>query len=140
VFQDLPARSDDQNTARLVGQIQSEGRKLFAACLYSGLPFDFLGALFSKGLRDLDLPLKSKDCPDNRYRQMFENSFLQNQYLFDVPFFEEFSFKDLKPGAPIPINFREALQYRRGSGTFGTVYEITIDEDQFSFSYVSLEH
>ncbi|KAF2656768.1 kinase-like protein [Lophiostoma macrostomum CBS 122681] len=112
-----------------VTDIHQCGRKLFAACVRSGLAMTCLKRLLAKGFTDLNQPRADCDCDcpnlKPRDRKTFRH-FLDSLKKFNAPFFATNSFQALDSNTPIPIQFAEDSSNLRGKGAFGEVWEMNI--------------
>lgn len=136
VWKDEKLFLGQKERAAMVSQISQEGRKMFATCVYSGLPMTFLKALFDDGLNDCRLPFKEGDAPGQKNSQKFRATFMKNQKIFNVAFFKRSSEQILDGGIRKPIGYDESEDKMLGRGAFGDVYKISIHPSQRSFTSV----
>jgi hypothetical protein len=109
--------------------IHQSGRKLFAACVWSGVAMTCLKRLLAKGFTDLNPPRVASDCDcpnlNTRLQRTFR-SFLNDLKKFNAPFFATNSFQVLGNDIPIPIEFVEGSASLCGRGAFGEVRKMNI--------------
>jgi hypothetical protein len=126
----------EQEREALIKRIAKYGRKMFATCVYGGLPMTCLKALFDDGLDDGQFPFKLNDCPGQKDKQAFRVSFLKNQKLFNPAYLSMDSEQDWDIRITKPIEYNENKSSLLGQGAFGNVYRIYIHPEQRSFSSV----
>lgn len=128
------SRDEEVNMAKFV---MNKARKTFACVVYSGLPMTCLKALIDDGLDDSRFPFSIEDCRRYKYNQLFRAAFLNNQKIFDAPFFAFGSDQVLDGGTPKPIEFLEDHRGHANLGAFGTVQKVRIHPGHYSFPKVS---
>jgi hypothetical protein len=136
IWKDQESYLGEQERENLVRRILKEGRKMFATCVYGGLPMTCLEGLFQDGLSDGKFPFKIENCPGQKNNQRFRSSFINNQKTFNVAFFRLSVEQTLDRNISKPISYDESDEALLGEGAFGQVYEISIHPSQRSFSSV----
>ncbi|KAJ4355046.1 positive regulation of MDA-5 signaling pathway [Ascochyta clinopodiicola] len=122
---------DEKSLDQFVDRIFKDGKRLFATCVQGSLPMTCLQLLLENGLTDSNMPLSKEDFPGKKLKRNFVGSFLPNQTLFNVAFFELDEVQDLT-GLTKPIDHDENRLI--GKGAFGAVYTIQIHSEQRSFT------
>lgn len=138
VMKDKEVYSGQKAAEVFIRRIVLSGRRIFATCVFSGMPLSCVKALFEDGLSDERPPLKSSDCPGLAEKREFRNTFIPNQKLFNPAFLSLDSEQTWNNHVSKPIEFNEDSKSLLGSGTFGNVYQIQIDPNQHSLPLVGL--
>lgn len=125
-----------QDQDDFIHKILTEGRKMFATCVYGDLPLTCVKTLFEYGLTDAKFPFREDDCPAQKNKRKFKSSFLENQKRFNPAFFELNSEHKWDGRMAKPVHLDESKSSLLGQGAFGDVYKIWIHPDQRSFSSV----
>jgi hypothetical protein len=128
---------DPLGEADLVEFVMNKARKTFVCVVYSGLPPSCLKALIDDGLDDSRFPFSIEDCRRHKDNQLFRAAFVNNQKIFDAPFFHFGLHQVLDGGTPKPIEFLEDHRGHANLGAFGTVQKVRIHPGQYSFPKVS---
>lgn len=124
---------DEKSLDEFVDRIFKNGKRLFATCIQGSLPMTCLKLLLENGVTDSNMPLSEEDFPGKKLKRHFVGSFLPNQTLFNVAFFELDEVQDLT-GLTKPIVYDENRLI--GKGAFGAVYTIQILNEHRSFTSV----
>lgn len=133
-----------------INDVTNSASRLFALCIYEDLPLACLYHLMkpnregsSNGFRDVDLPLKEEDCPDQAHKVEF-SKLVERQGGFKAHLFERPEGTNARPihytltdDVVVPITFDEKAD-RLGYGGFGEVFRVRINPDHHSFRSVSL--
>ncbi|KAF3052407.1 hypothetical protein E8E11_001850 [Didymella keratinophila] len=123
-----------------VHKICTEGRKMFATCVYGELPLTCVKTLFESGLTDAKFPFREEDCPLQKYKRRFKACFLENQKLFNSAYLDLNSEQEWDGRVAKPVGLDERRSSLLGQGAFGDVYKIWIHPDQRSFSSGADKH
>lgn len=127
---------NNQEQADLIARISGSGRKLFAICVYNGIPLDFLKAMLDNGLTDESLPLTKPQFGSLKQQRLLVNGFLEGQKYFNTRSFAANTHYRLdersSDGFSIPIDKEEM----KGEGAFGKVWQVRIHPDYHNFSCV----
>lgn len=138
VAKELGLILNNREQASLITKISKSGRKLFAICVCTEIPLDFLKAMLDNGLTDERLPLTKSQLDSLRQKTLYVKSFLGNQKQFNTISFTEDSHYCLderfSDGFSIPIHRESVI----GEGAFGQVWEVLIHHDYHDFSCVCL--
>lgn len=135
-----------------IDDVTNGASRLLGLCIYEDLPLACLYHLMkpnregsSTGFRDVDLPLKEEDCPDQAHKVEF-SKLVERQGGFKAHVFERPGPEGthtrprnytLTDDVVIPITFDEKTD-RLGYGGFGEVFKVYINPDHHSFGSVSL--
>jgi serine/threonine protein kinase len=114
--------------------------KLLAIFVYVDLPLACLHQLICSGIEDINLPLKDVTCPFSRYLEpkwiqllMVQGGFIAHSFKDDKGKPEH---DDLEEQIVVPVIKHKKI----GEGSFGEVFDVSIDSDHHFFSNDKTEH
>ncbi len=130
-----PNSGSHVNKDHFAQKVSAFAPRLLALCIYVDLPLACLHWLMANKLDDFSLPLHTEQSPQDMYRTKWDFMIMIQGGFFAHSFPEKpnFEHQQLSSSTVVLITFDKSSNLL-GEGSFGRVFEISIDSDHHSFS------